>query len=51
MNPGKSVAVRPTPKIMRTQPDHRNRRTAFILLSVVLVFFVGIIMRRWVFGS
>jgi hypothetical protein len=35
---------------MNTQPDHRNRRTALVLLSVVLVFFIGIIVRRWVLG-
>jgi hypothetical protein len=29
----------------------RNRRTAWILLSIVLVFFVGVIVRRWLFGS
>jgi hypothetical protein len=29
----------------------QNRRTAWVLLSVVLVFFVGVIVRRWLFGS
>jgi hypothetical protein len=29
----------------------RNRRTAWILLSVVLVFFVGVIVRRWLLGG
>jgi hypothetical protein len=29
----------------------RNRRTAWILLSVVLVFFLGVIVRRWLFGA
>jgi len=29
----------------------RNRRTAWILVSIVLVFFVGVIVRRWLFGS
>jgi len=29
----------------------RNRRTAWILASIVLVFFVGIVVRRWLFGS
>ncbi|HUL63831.1 MAG TPA: cytochrome oxidase small assembly protein [Burkholderiaceae bacterium] len=28
----------------------RNRRTLWILLSIVLVFFLGIIVRRWLFG-
>lgn len=28
----------------------RNRRTAFILLSVAVVFFVGIVVRRWLIG-
>jgi hypothetical protein len=36
---------------MSTRSDHRNRRTALVLLSIVLVFFVGIIVRRWVIGS
>jgi len=29
----------------------RIRRTAWILVSIVLVFFFGIIVRRWLFGS
>jgi hypothetical protein len=29
----------------------QNRRTAFVLLSVALVFFVGIIVRRWLIGA
>jgi hypothetical protein len=29
----------------------RNRRTAWILVSVVLVFFFGVIVRRWLFGG
>jgi hypothetical protein len=29
----------------------RNRRTAWILVSVVLVFFIGVIVRRWLFGG
>jgi hypothetical protein len=28
-----------------------NKRTALVLLSIVLVFFAGIIVRRWLFGS
>lgn len=28
-----------------------NKRTALVLLSIVLVFFIGIIVRRWLFGS
>jgi hypothetical protein len=29
----------------------RNRRTAWILASIVLVFFLGVIARRWLFGE
>jgi hypothetical protein len=29
----------------------RNRRTALILASVVLVFFIGVIARRWLVGG
>jgi hypothetical protein len=29
----------------------RNRRTAWILVSIVAVFFMGIIVRRWLFGG
>jgi uncharacterized membrane protein len=29
----------------------RNRRTAWILLSIVLVFFLGVIVRRWFYGG
>jgi hypothetical protein len=36
---------------MSTQPSlgerRQNRRTALILASVVLVFFIGVIVRRW----
>lgn len=28
----------------------RNKRTALILLSVVLVFFAGVFVRRWLLG-
>ncbi|HSC79297.1 MAG TPA: cytochrome oxidase small assembly protein [Chitinolyticbacter sp.] len=28
----------------------RNVKTALILMSVAAVFFVGIIVRRWLFG-
>lgn len=28
----------------------RNRRTALILASLALVFFIGVIARRWLFG-
>lgn len=28
----------------------QNRRTAWILASVVLVFFIGVIARRWFVG-
>jgi hypothetical protein len=37
---------------MMTDSDKRqNRRTALILLSVVIVFFVGVVVRHWLFGS
>jgi hypothetical protein len=38
---------------MPTEQDQqkRNRRTLWILLSIVLVFFLGIIVRRWLFGG
>jgi hypothetical protein len=29
----------------------RNRRTALVLASVVLVFFLGVIARRWLAGG
>jgi len=29
----------------------RNVRTALVLLSVVAVFFAGVILRRWLYGS
>jgi nitrogen fixation protein FixH len=29
----------------------RNRRTGWILLSIVLVFFIGVIARRWLYGG
>ncbi|HTT13831.1 MAG TPA: cytochrome oxidase small assembly protein [Burkholderiaceae bacterium] len=29
----------------------RNRRTGWILLSIVLVFFLGAILRRWLYGA
>jgi hypothetical protein len=29
----------------------QNRRTALVLLSIALVFFVGIIVRRWLIGA
>jgi hypothetical protein len=28
-----------------------NRRTALVLLSVALVFFAGVIARRWLLGG
>jgi hypothetical protein len=31
-------------------PPKNNLRTAGILLSVVFVFFVGVISNRWLFG-
>jgi hypothetical protein len=38
---------------MAEQSDERkkNRRTAWILVSIVLVFFFGMIARRWLLGS
>jgi len=37
------------------QPDNedrrQNRRTALILASVVLIFFLGVIARRWLVGA
>ncbi len=35
------------------QGDERrqNRRTALILATIVLVFFAGVIARRWLIGS
>jgi len=32
-------------------PDRRNLRTALVLASIALVFFLGIIARRWLIGS
>jgi len=28
-----------------------NKRTALVLLSIALVFFAGIVARRWLFGG
>ncbi len=28
-----------------------NKRTGLVLLSIALVFFVGIIVRRWLLGT
>jgi predicted nucleic acid-binding Zn ribbon protein len=37
---------------MLTESDKRqNRRTALILLSVVVVFFIGVVLRHWLYGS
>ncbi len=37
---------------MTTEGDRRaNRRTALILLSVVVVFFVGVVVRHWLYGG
>lgn len=33
-----------------TEERRQNNRTALILLSVALVFFVGVIVRRWLIG-
>jgi len=34
-----------------TDERRQNRRTALILATVVLVFFVGVIARRWLLGG
>jgi nitrogen fixation protein FixH len=34
-----------------TEERRQNRRTAWILATVVLVFFAGVIARRWMMGS
>jgi hypothetical protein len=34
-----------------TDERRQNRRTALILASVVLVFFIGVIARRWLVGG
>ncbi len=37
---------------MMTEGDKRaNRRTAWILLSVVVVFFLGVVLRHWLYGG
>jgi hypothetical protein len=37
---------------MLTDNDRRrNLRTALVLLSVVAVFFVGVVIRRWLYGG
>ena len=37
---------------MLTDDDkRRNVRTALILLSVVAVFFVGVVVRHWLYGG
>ncbi len=36
---------------MRSEEKRQNRRTALILLSVALVFFVGVVVRRWLYGG
>ena len=28
----------------------RNRRTAIVLATIVLVFFAGFVVRQWLFG-
>lgn len=37
---------------MQGNGDERrqNRRTAWILATVVVVFFIGVIVRRWLIG-
>jgi hypothetical protein len=34
-----------------SETRRQNRRTALILASVVLVFFIGVIARRWLVGG
>jgi hypothetical protein len=34
-----------------TEERRQNRRTAWVLATVVLVFFAGVIARRWILGS
>jgi hypothetical protein len=34
-----------------TEERRQNRRTAWILATVVLVFFAGVIARRWMLGG
>jgi hypothetical protein len=37
---------------MVTEGDKRaNRRTALILLSVAAVFFIGVVVRHWLYGN
>jgi hypothetical protein len=37
---------------MISEGDKRaNRRTALILLSVVAVFFAGVVVRHWLYGG
>lgn len=33
-----------------TEARRQNRRTALVLLSIALVFFAGVIVRRWLLG-
>jgi hypothetical protein len=34
-----------------TEERRQNRRTAWVLATVVMVFFAGVIARRWMLGS
>jgi hypothetical protein len=34
-----------------TATRNRNKRTALILLGIALVFFAGVIARRWLIGG
>ncbi|MCU0769523.1 MAG: cytochrome oxidase small assembly protein [Burkholderiaceae bacterium] len=36
---------------MEADERRQNRRTALILASVVAVFFIGVIARRWLLGA
>ena len=47
---GRQVIV--TDAVNRDDEERRqNRRTALILGSIVLVFFLGVIARRWLVGG
>ena len=35
---------------MNESDRRKNLRTALVLLSIALVFFVGVIVNRWLFG-
>ena len=49
-NPTRLRAIR-EPTMMTDGDKRQNRRTALILLSVVIVFFIGVIVRHWLYGG